>query len=138
MYNKYNDFAKKYTKKISESINGNFVNNNQKLLKRIEELEYQQKKQTLYFETVLTDIYENTVIPKKFCPICNSEILAFLPFGVNPRVRRNALCPNCGSLERHRASYLFLKENTNIFEENIKMLHFAPEKILFEIFSNKT
>ncbi len=137
MYNKYNIFEKIFTKKISDGVNGDLVNNNQKLLKRIEELEYQQKKQILHLETLSTDIYDNKVIPKKICPLCKSELLAFLPFGVNPKVRGNALCPNCGSLERHRASYLFLTENTNIFEENIKMLHFAPEKVLFEIFSNK-
>ena len=34
------------------------------------------------------------------CPVCDSSAVAFLPFGLGGR--RNALCPTCGSLERHR------------------------------------
>ena len=85
MYNKYNIFEKIFTKKISDGVNGDLVNNNQKLLKGIEELEYQQKKQILHLETLSTDIYDNKVIPKKICPLCKSELLAFLPFVLIPR-----------------------------------------------------
>jgi len=139
-------------KKISDSINEGFENNNRELIIKIDELESkllkslnsieilksensQNRKQIVYLETVLKDIYDSSVIEKKICPICNSQISAFLPFG-DP-LRENALCPNCGSLERHRGSYLFLKEKTNILEENIKMLHFAPENFFREIFSKK-
>jgi len=94
----------------------------------------EKRNQMLYLETILEDIHDVSVLNKKFCPICNSEFLAFLPFGENPR--KNAMCPVCHSLERHRLSYLFLKEKPNIFEENIKMLHFAPEEIFHNIFSN--
>jgi SAM-dependent methyltransferase len=69
---------------------------------------------------------------QKFCPICESHFNAFLPFG--EKLRANALCPKCGSLERHRISYTFLKNNTNVFEDKIRLLHFAPEKVLAEKF----
>jgi SAM-dependent methyltransferase len=89
----------------------------------------------LYLETLLEQLHDNLGLDKKVCPLCDSEIYAFLPFGDGSR--KNAMCPNCNSLERHRLSYLFLKEHTNIFEENIKMLHFAPEKTFSLIFSNQ-
>lgn len=49
-----------------------------------------------------------------------------LPYGRNP-ARENALCPNCLALERHRLIWLYLKEKTDFFTEDIKFLHIAPE-----------
>ena len=76
---------------------------------------------------------------KKVCPICSSEFLVYLPgpFGK----RKNASCPYCGSLERHRALYLFFERNTNLFNRNelsttIKILHFAPEPCLYNKIKN--
>ena len=97
------------------------------------EIENFEKKLNL-INSVLHDVIEG-YNKKKLCPTCDTEIIAFLPFGVNPRP--NAQCPNCGSLERHRATYIFLKENTSIFKENIKLLHLAPEKIFYDIFRNQ-
>ena len=99
------------------------------MLNRAKKMRYLFK---MYLKALLKD---SSTHDKKICPICNSKLLGFLPFGDPPR--ENAMCPKCDSLERHRASYLFLKNNTNIFEENIKMLHFAPEKFLHKIFSNQ-
>lgn len=65
------------------------------------------------------------------CPICQWAGREFLPFGIIPR--KNAKCPNCGSLERHRLAYLYLKKI--IFKDkNIKLLHFAPEACLADFF----
>lgn len=62
------------------------------------------------------------------CPICEGRFRTFLPFG---RSRRpNAECPRCGSLERHRLLWLFLKNRTNFFSEHLKVLHFGPEYTL--------
>lgn len=44
--------------------------------------------------------------------------------------RENAVCPSCGSLERTRLLYLYLKNETTIFENQPNILHFAPEEIL--------
>lgn len=48
----------------------------------------------------------------------------FLPFGVKPRP--NAQCPRCGSLERHRLLWLYLRDKTNLFADNLKLLDIAP------------
>lgn len=60
------------------------------------------------------------------CTVCEKEFKKFLPFG---RVdsRENALCPSCLSLERHRLIFTFLKEKTEFFSTNLKVLHVAPE-----------
>ena len=73
---------------------------------------------------------------KVLCPICGWSGKEFLPFGVI--TRKNAQCPNCKSLERHRLYFLYLltKIDTN---KNIKVCHFAPEKSigqLFQMFKN--
>lgn len=73
------------------------------------------------------------------CVCCGWEGSEFLPcpFGLTPR-RKNSLCPNCGSLERHRLYFLFLRDVLSK-RKKIKLLHFAPElslKNLFMSYSN--
>lgn len=60
------------------------------------------------------------------CPVCGKHYRKLLPYGRRPP-RPNALCPNCLSLERHRLMWLYLKEKTSFFTENLKVLHIAPE-----------
>jgi SAM-dependent methyltransferase len=43
------------------------------------------------------------------------------------RGRRDVQCPRCGSYERVRALWLFLRDQTNLSEGNHRVLHFAPE-----------
>jgi len=78
----------------------------------------------------------------RYCAICESNLKGFLavkfdnlqensPF----RDRENARCPVCGSLERYRLIYIYLKNKTNIFGPPLKkMLHTAPELLLAEKF----
>ena len=70
-----------------------------------------------------------------FCPICNSTFREFTPFGFPPR--KNACCPRCASLERHRLLWMYFNEKTTLFRENqkVKLLHFAPEETFFNVFS---
>ncbi|MDX5338770.1 MAG: class I SAM-dependent methyltransferase [Cyclobacteriaceae bacterium] len=66
------------------------------------------------------------------CPVCSKEYKKFLPYG---RIaRENALCPNCLALERHRLMWLFLKEKTNFFTHQLKVLHVAPEHCFIDRF----
>ena len=116
-------------------------NNLQNIKKEIEENNQLNKKEIENFgkklnltQSAIYDIIEG-YNKKKYCPTCDTEIIAFLPFGVNSRL--NAQCPNCGSLERHRVTYMFLKENTRVFKENIDLLHVAPEKVFYDIFRNQ-
>ncbi len=71
---------------------------------------------------------------KVICPICNHQYRLFGPFG--PNKRENAMCHNCGSLERHRLLWKYLNDRLGFFKRNrkIKLLHFAPEKMFYEIF----
>ena len=59
------------------------------------------------------------------CCICGSEN-GFTPFGVNKRP--NAHCDSCGSLERHRALWNYLKP---LLKPGCKILHIAPEWCIY-------
>lgn len=61
------------------------------------------------------------------CSVCGKSYRKFLPYGRGPSSRKNALCPNCLSLERHRLIWLFLQEKTDFFTKPHKFLHVAPE-----------
>ncbi len=87
-----------------------------------------------YVESLLENVADATIVERNFeCPVCKSKLRVFLPFGENPRP--NAQCPNCQSLERHRALWL-LMQNLNWHKENMRVLHFAPEEIFYRLFSS--
>jgi len=65
----------------------------------------------------------------RFCPVCESRLREFVPFGDN--LKPNKRCPVCGSLERHRLVWLFMHQKTNLFTPPRKrILHIAPEPCL--------
>lgn len=66
----------------------------------------------------------------RYCNICGYRFSRFFSFGVKPR---EAKCPLCGSLERHRHLYIHIA-SLFPFLRNKSILHFAPESILKEIF----
>lgn len=67
------------------------------------------------------------------CPICNNGSKQFLEHGITPR--KDAMCPFCCSLERHRLLWLFLERNTGFLSSPPqKALHIAPEAILEQRF----
>lgn len=72
----------------------------------------------------------NRLDPKRYveCPCCGELATSFLPHGV--KRRENARCPKCGSVERHRLQWLYLRDRTNLFKDQVKVLHFAPEVAL--------
>jgi SAM-dependent methyltransferase len=61
------------------------------------------------------------------CPCCGGSFSKFLAFTGYHRTRENAQCASCGSLERHRLMMLYLKSKTDISDQPMKVLHFAPE-----------
>jgi len=67
------------------------------------------------------------------CPICEKSYVTFLPFGTKNK-RANALCIRCLSLERHRLIWLYLKRETDLFQNSSKkhLLHVAPEASFFK------
>lgn len=66
------------------------------------------------------------------CPICGWKGKQFQPVGRIPRP--NARCPRCNSFERHRALFLYLRDETRILTEPTRLLHFAPEPALTTVF----
>jgi SAM-dependent methyltransferase len=70
-----------------------------------------------------------------YCCCCEKSFITFLPFGLIKRA--NALCPNCGSLERHRLHWHYMNYKTNLLSniQRLKLLHIAPEIIFFNKFS---
>jgi len=63
---------------------------------------------------------------ERFCCVCDSEVSKFGPYG--HKVRQDVRCPICGCVERHRLTWRFFKERTNLFEApKKKMMHVAPE-----------
>ena len=85
---------------------------------------------SLVLRPVLRLLYKGT---KYTDPIDGSSYRAFLPYGYS-KLRKNALCPGTLSLERHRLLWLYLKEKTKLLEENISVLHVAPEIIFIKKF----
>jgi SAM-dependent methyltransferase len=72
------------------------------------------------------------------CPCCGWKGPAFLPHGLEKRP--NSRCPKCDSLERFRLYHLYLTANLPKDRE-LKVLHFAPEriiKLLFQSYTNIT
>jgi hypothetical protein len=69
-----------------------------------------------------------------FCPVCNSIFVAFRDGGAGDKKRKNARCPECGSLERHRLLWLhFINNVWPLLPKGKKdILHVAPEKFFVE------
>jgi SAM-dependent methyltransferase len=64
------------------------------------------------------------------CPLCEQTAEQFDPFGYGPRSKPNRQCPSCGSLERHRAMWLYFRDRTDLLTAPLRLLHVAPERIL--------
>jgi SAM-dependent methyltransferase len=60
-----------------------------------------------------------------YCPVCERGYSRFLP-GPD-KIRRNSKCPGCSSLERHRLLWLFLRDELNVLNSEIKLLNIAPD-----------
>lgn len=70
-----------------------------------------------------------------FCPLCETEIEAFLPRGNPPRPNRR--CPACKSNVRSRFAWLALNQKTDLFDNTPRrLLHFAPDKALTRKFAD--
>jgi len=83
-----------------------------------------------YFLRVIALFYYGNKVE---CPIDGRTYRKFLPYG-RLESRPNALCPSSLSLERHRLMWLYLKDKTDFFTRQIKLLHIAPELCFMDIF----
>ncbi len=66
-------------------------------------------------------------------PIDGKSFRSFLPYGYGKQ-RPNVLSPSTLSLERHRLLWLWLKNKTDLFTKEQKLLHFAPEQAFYKRF----
>jgi SAM-dependent methyltransferase len=83
---------------------------------------------------LVSPILEFALRGNKFTdPIDGKSFKTFLPYGYGKQ-RPNVLSPSTLSLERHRLLWLYLKNETNFFSENLKALHFAPEQCFLKRF----
>jgi SAM-dependent methyltransferase len=60
------------------------------------------------------------------CPCCGATFRRALTY----RGRRDARCPSCLALERHRVLWLFLASGDLLDRERVSVLHFAPERAI--------
>ena len=79
------------------------------------------------------------------CPICGFHAKELSPIGFdNPIIqkykiigagKRNAGCPKCGSTDRERLVYTYLKFEERVFDKpTMKILHIAPEMTIMQKF----
>jgi SAM-dependent methyltransferase len=74
-------------------------------------------------ERILSVVHRGS---SRFCAVCKSAVRAFGPYGHTKRW--DAKCPVCSSVERHRFTWAFFEEVTDLFDGMRKrMLHIAPE-----------
>ena len=66
-------------------------------------------------------------------PIDNKKFRKMLSYGYSKQ-RKNALSPSTLSLERHRLMWLYLKNETDFFTVQKKVLHIAPEQCFINRF----
>jgi SAM-dependent methyltransferase len=82
------------------------------------------------------------------CPFCNKWYRQFYPGGnkgdcfdkhiiIGSGYRKNVFCPNCGSKDRERLVYLYLKNKIPVQTQGLKVLHVAPEPSLRDYLTNK-
>ncbi|MDG1528671.1 MAG: methyltransferase domain-containing protein [Polaribacter sp.] len=69
-------------------------------------------------------------------PIDGKSFRKFLPYGYEKQ-RENALSPSTLSLERHRLMWLYLRDETDFFSAEKKVLHMAPEQCFLPLFSKQ-
>jgi SAM-dependent methyltransferase len=68
------------------------------------------------------------------CPCCATTFSALWPSGETAdSVRENSMCPNCGSLERHRLLWLYINAHPEMLFDGARVLHVAPETIIAEL-----
>ncbi len=63
---------------------------------------------------------------KYTCPCCGWRLRAFTNGGTSFKVRALSYCPRCDSKARHRRDWLYLREETNLFSDRLRLFHVAP------------
>ena len=64
------------------------------------------------------------------CPCCGWKLRSFTQGNTSIKKREKGYCPRCNSKARHRRNWLFLKEQTDLFEKPMQLLHVSPKYAL--------
>lgn len=64
------------------------------------------------------------------CPVCKAQLNSFIP------LRVDHLCPKCGSIERKRLLWLYLKQEI-LPQKPLKILDFSPNRYLAKALKNE-
>lgn len=87
---------------------------------------------------------------RKKCCLCQVRLYEFLPTGTDAKVwekyhgigagRRKAICPHCGSSDRERLVYLYIRDKylPTHQKKKVKCLHIAPENQLSNYLRSQT
>lgn len=71
------------------------------------------------------------------CPVCEKKFRKFLSYGSKVAHRDNVLCPYDLTLERHRLMWLYLKNKSNFFTDQLNVMHIAPEQCFLDLFKKQ-
>ncbi|MGA2508223.1 MAG: methyltransferase domain-containing protein [Chitinispirillaceae bacterium] len=79
----------------------------------------------LYYKALLILYHGDRVL----CPVCNTSLRRFRNVNRERSTPLGNICPKCGSFERHRLLWLFLRDRTDLFSSSSvrTLLHVAPE-----------
>jgi SAM-dependent methyltransferase len=88
-------------------------------------------KMSMLFRKPISFMYKGNNVE---CTVCEKSFKKFLPYGYGTKTKDNRLCPYCLSLERHRLLWLYLHTQTNMFSDQLKVLHIAPEQPYLKFF----
>ena len=81
----------------------------------------------------------NKVLPRRFkCPCCGWEGRRFFDYIEMGYTIRNCACPRCDSHPRHRALFLWLRDDYRIRDRRGVALVFAPERALRPLWADAT
>ena len=61
------------------------------------------------------------------CPCCGWRLRAFTTGGLSLRRRHHGYCPRCNSKARHRRVWLYLRERTNLFDDQMRLFEVSPK-----------
>lgn len=64
------------------------------------------------------------------CPCCGWRLRAFTHGNTSLKVRPNGYCARCNSKARHRRNWLYLESKTNLFADQLRLLHVSPKYAL--------
>jgi SAM-dependent methyltransferase len=61
------------------------------------------------------------------CPCCGWRLRSFTHGGSSLRTRPNGYCPRCNAKARHRRDWLYLRDRTGLFTDELRLLHISPK-----------